>query len=114
MMRGNARWPIAGRALAMATALGVAAPVAGQDAAAGRARAQACAVCHGANGISSAPDAPHLAGQPAMYVATQLRAYRDGQRQHAVMSVMAKPLTDADIANLAAWFASIRVEATPP
>jgi cytochrome c553 len=56
---------------------------------------------------------PHLAGQPALDVAAQLRAYRDGTRKHEVMAVMAKPLTDEDIRNLAAWFASIRVEASP-
>jgi cytochrome c553 len=85
-----------------------------QDAAAGRSKAAACAVCHGANGLAVAPDAPNLAGQSTIYVAAQLKAYRDGTRKHEVMSVMAKPLSDADIANLAAWFASIKVEATPP
>jgi cytochrome c553 len=85
-----------------------------QDAAAGRAKAQACAVCHGALGLSVTPDAPHLAGQPAIYVAAQLRAYRSGARKHEVMAVMAKPLSDDDIRNLAAWFNSIRVEATAP
>jgi len=101
--------------LVVAAALGGAAAAAGaQDAAAGRAKAQACTVCHGALGLSVTPDAPHLAGQPAIYVATQLRAYRSGARKHEVMAVMAKPLTDDDILNLAAWFNSIRVEATAP
>lgn len=85
-----------------------------QDAAEGRAKAQACAVCHGTLGVSVAPDAPNLAGQPALYLAAQLRAYRSGVRKHEVMAVMAKPLSDADIASLAAWFASIRIEATAP
>ncbi len=87
---------------------------AAQDAAAGRAKAQACAVCHGPLGLSSAPDAPHLAGQPALYLAMQLRNYRSGKRPHEVMAVLAKPLSDDDIANLAAWFASIKVEASAP
>jgi cytochrome c553 len=85
-------------------------PLRAADAAAGKAKAQACAVCHGPVGISSAPDAPHLAGQPEIYLAAQLRAYRSGERKHEVMAVMAKPLSDDDIANLAAWFASIKVE----
>lgn len=85
-------------------------PLRAADAAAGKAKAQACAVCHGPMGISSAPDAPHLAGQPEIYLAAQLRAYRSGERKHEVMAVMAKPLSDDDIANLAAWFASIKVE----
>lgn len=79
----------------------------------GKQKAMACAVCHGPNGVSNAPDAPNLAGQPAIYLARQLTAYRSGERKHEVMSVMAKPLTDADIEHLAAWYASIRVEATP-
>ena len=62
----------------------------------------------------SCPDAPHLAGQPAIYLATQLRAYRSGARRHEVMNVMAKPLSDEDIVHLAAWFSSIRVEAVLP
>jgi cytochrome c553 len=81
---------------------------------AGRAKAAACAVCHGRNGISTLPDAPNLAGQPALYVEAQLKSYRSGARRHEVMSLIAKPLSDADIADLAAWYASIRIEATPP
>jgi cytochrome c553 len=101
-------------ALCAVLALGAAWPALAQDAAAGKAKAAACAVCHGANGIAVAPDAPNLAGQSAIYLSAQLKAYRDGTRKHEVMSVMAKPLTDADIANLVAWFSSIKVEATPP
>jgi cytochrome c553 len=81
---------------------------------AGRAKAQMCAVCHGPNGLSTAPDAPHLAGQPALYLATQLKAYKSGTRKHEVMAVMAKPLSDDNIAALAAWYASIKIEATLP
>ena len=95
-------------------ALAGAASAQSPDSQAGRQKAQACAVCHGPNGISATPDAPNLAGQPAIYVAAQLKAYRDGSRKHEVMAVMAKPLSDQDIANLAAWYALIRIEATAP
>ena len=71
-------------------------------------------VCHGPVGISMAPDAPNLAGQPALYVTAQLKAYRAGERRHEVMAVIAKMLSDDDIENLAAWYASIRVEAQAP
>ena len=92
----------------------VALPAAAQaDLAAGRAKAQACAVCHGPQGISVAPDAPNLAGQPEIYLATQLQNYRSGKRPHEVMAVMAKPLTDAEIRNLAAYYASLRIEVKP-
>jgi cytochrome c553 len=85
-----------------------------QDLAAGRAKAQSCAVCHGLLGLSSQADIPNLAGQPPLYLATQLRAYRSGARKHEVMSLMAKPLTDDEIVNLAAWFAAIKVDAQLP
>ena len=103
-----------GRLLPALAAALLAGGAAAQDVAAGRAKAQACAVCHGALGVSVAPDAPNLAGQPAIYVTAQLRAYRNGRRQHEVMAVMAKGLSDDDIANLAAWYAAIKVEATAP
>ena len=81
-------------------------PVAGQKA------AQACAVCHGAQGISQIPNAPHLAGQPALYVAEQLKNYRSGKRPNEVMAVMAKPLSDQEIDDIAAWYASIQISVT--
>lgn len=82
---------------------------------AGRRKAnQACAVCHGALGIATAPDAPHLAGQSAVYTKAQLLAYRSGMRRHEVMQVIARQLTDDDIENLSTWYAAIRVEASPP
>lgn len=84
------------------------------DPEAGRTRAAACAVCHGQNGLSAAPDAPNLAGQPEPYLAAQLRAYRSGARKHEVMGVMAKALSDDDIGNLAAWFSSLKVSVTMP
>ena len=105
----------AARWIAVAAALsGAGATASAQSAAAGRATAQTCAVCHGVLGLATMPDTPNLAGQPAIYISAQLRAYRDGARKHEVMTLMAKPLTDVDIQNLAAWFASIRIEATPP
>ncbi|HUP29758.1 MAG TPA: cytochrome c [Usitatibacter sp.] len=76
----------------------------------GRAKAQPCAVCHGVSGLSSAPDTPHLAGQPRIYLVQQLRAFRSGKRSHEVMNVIAKPLSDADIDELAEWYAAIEVE----
>jgi cytochrome c553 len=90
-----------------------AARVVAADAAVGRQKAQACAVCHGPLGISVAPDAPNLAGQPEIYLAEQLKAYRSGRRRHPTMDVVAKGLQDAEIDDLAAWYASIAVRAEP-
>lgn len=100
--------------LAAGAALLLALPAAAQDVQAGRQRAQACAVCHGPLGLSTVPDAPHLAGQPALYLAAQLRAYRSGARRHEVMNVMARGLSDDDIAQLVAWYSAIRIDAQPP
>ena len=83
-----------------------------RDPVAGKAKAGMCATCHGPLGISQLPNAPHLAGQPAIYTAEQLKNYRSGKRANEVMAVMAKPLSDADIDDLAAWYASIQVTVT--
>ena len=106
------RWRPA--ALAAACLLGLSAGAAAADAAAGKTLAQACAVCHGVLGLSTLPDAPNIAGQPAIYVVNQLRAFRSGERRQEMMNLIAKPLSDGDIDNLAAWFASIRIEAKAP
>lgn len=97
-------------------ALALLAPAASRagDARRGRTKAAACSVCHGPTGIGQVPDAPHLAGQPEPYLVEQLRAYRSGQRVHPAMNVVAKGLSDEDIADLAAWFSSIGVRAQVP
>lgn len=88
-----------------------AAPVAAANLEAGKARAQAvCAACHGANGQSVADDVPNLAGQRAPYLEGQLRALKAGTRKAAVMNAMAGQLGNDDMADLAAYFASL----TPP
>ena len=97
------RW--AGLALAAACAAASAAEPPGKG------KSKACAACHGALGISVAPDAPHLAGQPRDYLVEQLRAYRSGKRGHPQMNVVARTLSDADIEELAAWYESLQVEA---
>lgn len=77
------------------------------DAAAGKAKSAMCAACHMADGNSVSPIYPKLAGQHAPYLESAIKAYRDGKRQGgnaAMMTPMAKALSDADIANLAAYF----------
>ena len=83
------------------------------EAAQGRTKANACAVCHGPLGLAILPDAPNLAGQSAIYLAAQLKAYRSGARQHEIMSLMAKPLSDDDIDNLSSWYSSLKVQVQP-
>jgi cytochrome c553 len=77
------------------------------DAAAGKAKSATCAGCHGPAGISANPLWPNLAGQKDAYLAKQIKAFRDGTRTDPMMSPMAKPLSDDDIANLAAYFSSL-------
>lgn len=79
---------------------------AGGDAAAGKEKAATCGACHGADGNSSVPTNPILAGQYQSYLVQALQSYRDGSRQNAIMSGFAAQLSDADIADLAAWFSS--------
>jgi len=101
------RW--AGAAIA-ALAL-AAAPAGAQDLRAGRAVAgRTCAACHGVDGIAKLPEAANLAGQDATYLTRQLQAFREGTRQHEQMSVIAKGLTDAQIADVTAWYNAVQIE----
>ena len=73
-----------------------------------------CRACHGLNGVAVAIDAPNIAGDSEIYLERQLKAYRSGERKHEQMSVIAEGLEDADIADLAAWYASIKITARMP
>jgi cytochrome c553 len=77
------------------------------DIAAGKAKSARCAGCHGSNGVSANPLWPNLAGQKMTYLVKQLKAFREGTRQDPMMSPMARPLSDADIEDLAAYYASL-------
>ena len=77
-----------------------------QLAVAGQAEAPKCAACHGANGISTNPLWPNLAGQSRDYLVTALRAYKSGGRRNIIMAGISKGLNDIDVENLAAYFAN--------
>lgn len=66
--------------------------------------------CHGELGLSVAPNAPNLAGQPSIYLADQLRQFRSGKRPSEVMAVIARSLSEQDIDDLSAWYASIEID----
>jgi cytochrome c553 len=98
-------------------ALGVAIAPAGAraDAAAGRAKAQAmCQTCHGLDGRATIAGAANLSGQQQEYLEEQLKAFRSGARRNEQMNIIAKPLTDAQIDDLAQWYSSIRVTVEMP
>ena len=76
------------------------------------ASAQACVACHGKAGVSANPEWPNLAGQHATYLADQITAFRDGTRDNPAMAPFVKNLSDADIAALAKYFASLEPATT--
>lgn len=78
------------------------------DAAAGKAKAATCNACHGAKGISAIPNYPNLAGQKEAYLVKQIKAFKDGTRKDPTMNAMAKPLSDADMANIAAHYSGMK------
>lgn len=76
------------------------------DAAAGSAKAATCTACHGLNGNSVNPEWPVIAGQNAAYARDQITRIRDGKRVAPLMQPMVANLSDQDIADLAAFFAT--------
>ncbi len=87
----------------------VAAPAPAADVAAGKAMVESfCSACHGINGISASPAFPNLAGQKEDYLRNALTAYRDGTRKAPIMNNMVAGLADTDIANVAAYLASLK------
>lgn len=80
------------------------------DLKAGRAKALMCQACHGLDGLSLAPDAPNISGQTEPYITAQLQAYKSGTRKSEAMSVVAPSLSDADIADLAAYYSAIEIK----
>lgn len=81
---------------------------------AGAAAPEDCSGCHGENGISVVEDAPNLAGENEIYIMTQIKAFRTGQRSHEIMSEIAETYTDAELYPAAEWYASFRYSTTAP
>jgi len=81
------------------------------DAEAGKAKAAVCAACHGTEGISAIPINPNLAGQVPGYIAAQLSAFKSGERSNAIMAGQVAALSDADMADLDAFYSSMEPNA---
>ena len=100
------RTTLAGMAAIML--LGVVGPAhAAGDVQAGKAKAAACAACHGANGQGMAPN-PALAGKSEAQLIQALKDFKSGKRDNAIMKGMTSSLSDQDIENLAAYYASLK------
>ncbi len=94
--------------LALAAMLSVAPIVQAADIEAGKAKVSTvCAACHGVNGVSVSDGIPNLAAQRSGYIEAQLTALKDGTRKNAIMNAIASQLSATDIANVAAYFASL-------
>jgi cytochrome c553 len=104
------RWIVAGLILTLFV------PVQAQagDAAAGRKKALMCQTCHGLDGLAKQPNIPHLSGQVESYLVKSLMDFKEGLRANEMMSVVIQNLKDEDIADLAAYYASIKVTVAPP
>ncbi len=76
------------------------------DAAAGQAKSALCAACHGGDGNSALAVNPKLAGQNASYLVKQLQDFKSGARAGTTMSAMVLSLSDQDMQDIAAWYAS--------
>ena len=82
-------------------------PAPAADIAAGKEKAGMCVACHGENGISQTENIPSLAGQPDQFIQWQLVFFRSGTRKNEQMQPIVEQLSNDDIRNLGAWFASL-------
>ena len=120
--RRRRRALVPGLSCVLAVALSAAIPVRADDPpaqgsaeiGAQRIRTAGCTTCHGRDGVSRLAEAPNLAGQVEGYLVSALHAYHSGERRNEIMNTVAGPLSDEDIANLAAYYSSIKVSVTPP
>jgi cytochrome c553 len=92
--------------------LAVAAQAAG-DREAGQTKSSTCVACHGADGLGKdlgTQKVPALAGKDPAYLVQQLQAFKTGARQNPMMNMMIKPLSEQDLADLAAYYASLKAK----
>jgi cytochrome c553 len=88
-------------------ALGSISAVEAADVNAGKEKSAACSACHGPTGVSASPMFPNLAGQNDAYIIQQLKDFKSGARANAMMAPMAANLSETDMADIAAYFASL-------
>ena len=84
------------------------------DLQAGRMIANMCRTCHGLDGYAAVPIAPHIGGEPQEYLEAQLMAFKTGQREHEMMSIVTASLSAQQISDVAAWYGAHKAVATLP
>ncbi len=84
------------------------------DAVAGKVKAQTCFACHGENGIGISPEIPNLAAQPPLSLTYQLIQFRGQQRKGGAMEALATTLSDQDMRDIAAYYASLPAPPAKP
>ncbi|MCI2282126.1 cytochrome c [Colwellia sp. MSW7] len=94
--------------LALSATVMMASPVFAGDAAAGKGKSMMCSACHGVAGISAVPIYPNLAGQKEAYLTKQLKDFKAGKRNDPTMKGMVASLSETDMADLAAYYASLK------
>jgi cytochrome c553 len=100
-----------GLTLVLATLMSL--PADAADLAAGKEKAVLCASCHGEGGISQTENVPSLAGQPDQFIQWQLVYFRSGTRKSELMQPIVEQLSNEDIRNLGAYFASLTPAKAP-
>jgi cytochrome c553 len=99
--------------LAASVALPALPTYAAADASAGKEKAKVCAACHGENGVSAMPGIPSLAGQLDQFIQWQLVFFRSGRRPNPAMAPLVADMSDEDVRNLGAYFASLPYNTKP-
>ncbi|MET0720808.1 MAG: c-type cytochrome [Tardiphaga sp.] len=89
-------------------------PLHAADLAAGKEKAELCSACHGENGISQIENIPSLAAQPDAFIQWQLVFFRSGTRKNEQMQPVVEQLTNDDVRNLGAYYASLPPAAKKP
>lgn len=87
--------------------IALATPLSAADLAAGKEKAELCTGCHGESGISQTENIPSLAAQPDAFIQWQLVFFRSGTRKNEQMQPIVEQLSNEDVRNLGAWFASL-------
>jgi cytochrome c553 len=110
----SARWSVASIAASCLALFLTHCDALAGDAKAGRMKANQCQACHGLDGLSKLPEAPHIAGQPEPYLIKALRDYQQGTRTNEMMTLVAKQLKSQDVEDIAAYYSAIEVSVKVP